>query len=155
MAIAAAIAISASPAAAQSCKAPPGMSAIDQYCEAIPGAAGDRGNSDLDRGGLPIPAATQRALARSGPDGRAVIGLSAASAKQGSGKGHRGAGAGVKPATGPDRPAEAPSSNPIAALAAGVTDGATVSPLLGTVMLFLALVFFGTAWLRYRRRLQS
>jgi hypothetical protein len=154
MAIAAgAFALLASPAAAQSCKAPPGMSAIDQYCEAIPGAAGDRGNTDPDRGGLPIPAATQRALERRGPDGRAIIGLSAASAKQGAGK--SAVTPVVAPSGGPDRPAEAPAANPISALASGVTGGETAGPLLGTLMLFFALVFFSTAWLRYRRRAQS
>src|SRR3954447_26661585 len=77
--VALAAALSAAPASAQSCKAPPGMSAIDQYCEAIPSAGGDRGNTDTDRGGLPIPAATKRALERRGADGQAIVALSSPS----------------------------------------------------------------------------
>src|SRR4051794_8864030 len=81
--VALAAALSAAPASAQSCKAPPGMSAIDQYCEAIPSAGGDRGNTDLDRGGVPIPAAARRALARHGAEGKAILALAGpASQKQ-------------------------------------------------------------------------
>src|SRR3954453_5049303 len=82
--VALAAALSAAPASAQSCKAPPGMSAIDQYCEAIPSPVGDRGNGDSDRGGVTIAPATKRALERRGPDGQAIVHLSAPSSKQGS-----------------------------------------------------------------------
>src|SRR3954447_1558052 len=85
--VALAAALAAAPASAQSCKAPPGMSAIDQYCEAIPSPGGDRGNGDADRGGLPIPAAAKRALERRGPEGQAIVGLSQASGKQAGGSG--------------------------------------------------------------------
>jgi hypothetical protein len=147
-------AIIAAPAAAQSCKAPPGMSAIDQYCEAIPSPGGDRGNGDADRGGVPIPAAAKRALERHGPDGQAIVGLSQASAKQAGGSGRtttspRGQ---VPASVHPD----AQSRNPATAIVSGFGDtGDAVGPLFGTVLLFLALVFFATAWLRYRRRAQS
>jgi hypothetical protein len=131
------------------------MSAIDQYCEAIPAPGGDRGNTDPDRGGRVIPAAARRALERSGPDGRAIVGLSAASKLEAGGNDHGDGLTGVPAAPVRDRPADAPGANPIAALASGVTDGETVGPFLGTLMLFLALAFFSTAWLRYRRRAQS
>jgi hypothetical protein len=152
-----AAAIIAAPASAQSCKAPPGMSAIDQYCEAIPAAAGDRGSTDADRGGRPIPAATVRALERRGPDGQAIIGLSAASSKPGSkARNASPGGSSATAAPGTVRPAEHASDNPIAALKAGFADsGDTVGPLFGTTLLVFALVFFSTAWLRYRRRPQS
>src|SRR3954447_7639996 len=80
--VALAAALFAVPASAQSCKAPPGMSAIDQYCEAIPSAGGDRGNTDLDRGSRPYSAATLRALQRRGGDGQSIIALSQAATKQ-------------------------------------------------------------------------
>src|SRR3954452_20521267 len=67
--------LTAGPAHAQSCKAPPGMSAIDEYCEAIPAAGGDRGSTDPDRGGVPIPQAIRRALQRRGADGQAILAL--------------------------------------------------------------------------------
>lgn len=136
------------------------MSGIDQYCEAIPGPSGDRGNTDTDRGGRPLPAATLRALERSGADGQSIIGLSGpASAQEAKRKGQPAAGA--VPAT-PKGPlpssvrADRPSENPLAAVASGFADtGDTAGPLFGTLLLLLALVFFATAWLRYRRRAQA
>src|SRR3954451_4766213 len=80
--VALAAALSAAPAVAQSCKAPPGMSAIDQYCEAIPSPNGDRGSTDTDRGGRAYPPTTFRALDQAGADGRAIIALSAPASKQ-------------------------------------------------------------------------
>jgi hypothetical protein len=152
-----AAAIIAAPASGQSCKAPPGMSAIDQYCEAIPAPGGDRGNSDADRGGRPISAAARHALERRGADGKAIIALSAASPK--SKLTSLGGLSGASPSTTAGRGADRldrPSDNPFAALASGFTEsGNTVGPLFGTVLLFFALVFFATAWLRYRRRAQS
>ena len=137
------------------------MSAIDQYCEAIPSARGDRGNADADRGGLPYPAATERALERNGTDGQAIIGLSEQALKQAGKK----ATDSVVPQIGsaPATPhgavgvnAGKASENPISALAAGFGDaGSTSGPLFGTALLALALVFFGLTWLRYRRRAQG
>jgi hypothetical protein len=129
------------------------MSAIDQYCEAIPSPSGDRGNTDADRGGQPIPAATRRALARHGADGAAIVQLSGPASRRQQGHGGDAApGGGVPQSVRPD----APSQNPLSALAAGFGgSGDTVGPLFGTVLLFLALVFFATAWLRYRRRAQT
>src|SRR3954447_19525859 len=104
--VALAAALSAAPASAQSCKAPPGMSAIDQYCEAIPSASGDRGNTDPDRGGVPIPAATKRALERHGADGQAIVRLSAPASKR-------------PPSASPaseEAHAEQPSENPLSAI---------------------------------------
>jgi hypothetical protein len=47
----------APPVSAQSCRAAPGQAAIEQYCESVPGAGGDRGRSDpgggSPRGDLP------------------------------------------------------------------------------------------------------
>jgi hypothetical protein len=134
----------AAPASAQSCKAPPGTSAIDEYCEAIPSPSGDRGSTDSDRGGLPIPAATRRALEKAGADGRSIVKLSASATKR---KRPAGDAAAAK-ASGEAGPA---SGNVIDALAAGVGEGGTVGPLFGTLLLFLALVFASLGWLRYRR----
>jgi hypothetical protein len=150
--VAIAVALTPGAALAQSCKAPPGMSAIDQYCEAIPGPVGDRGSGDADRGGRPIPASARAALERQGAEGRAILALSAAGTARETGA--RGGGS----APGPDSSGEhvqspaSNSGNPLSALASGVSDGATANGLLGTVMLAVALVFFASVWLRYRRR---
>jgi hypothetical protein len=130
------------------------MSAIDQYCEAIPSAGGDRGNTDTDRGGLPLSAATLRALEKQGETGKAIIALSGAAAKQEQSGSKSG---GSRPAAQPvPVQPDQPSANPFSALASGFGDtGDTVGPLFGTMLLLLALVFFATAWLRYRRRAQS
>lgn len=61
-------------ASAQSCKAPPGRAAVEQYCESVPGPGGDRG---LNAGGKAIrlsPKAMQarEALKRAGSDGQAL-----------------------------------------------------------------------------------
>jgi hypothetical protein len=148
-----AAAVVAAPASAQSCKAPPGMSAIDQYCEAIPSAGGDRGNADTDRGGLPISAQTRRELERRGADGRAIIDLSsAAKQKRATGEGSP---SGTPAASSTDE-ADRPSNNPLSAISAGFGQtGDTAGPLFGTLLLVVALAFFGTAWLRYRRRAQG
>src|SRR4051812_43285616 len=134
--VALAAALAAAPASAQSCKAPPGMSAIDQYCEAIPSPGGDRGNTDTDRGGLPLSQATLRALERRGETGKAIIALSGAAAKQEQ-NGSKGIPFQPVPkhvAVQPDQP----SANPLSALTSGFGDTSdTVSPLFGTVLLFL------------------
>lgn len=129
------------------------MSAIDQYCEAIPSPGGDRGNTDSDRGGAPIPAAARKALAKS-PRGQAILALAGPAsqkrAKQAQGRGVAGASipAHVRP--------EQRSENPLSALAHGFGEtGATAGPLFGSVLLCFALFFFSLAWLRYRRRAQG
>jgi hypothetical protein len=38
-------------AAAQTCRAPQGIAGLEEYCESVPGAGGDRGPRDLDPGG--------------------------------------------------------------------------------------------------------
>ena len=145
-------AFTAGPASAQSCKAPPGMSAIDQYCEAIPSPAGDRGNTDPDRGGVPIPPAARQALAKSGPDGQSILALGGSASKKEARQVQRGGSAGVPTGVQPDQPSE----NPLSAVANGFSGtGDTVGPLFGTMLLFFALVFFSLAWLRYRRRAQG
>lgn len=53
----------AQPAAAQSCKAPPGQGAVDEYCEDIPAADGDHGPSD-GAGQGQVPGRSGRGLGR-------------------------------------------------------------------------------------------
>jgi len=126
------------------------MSAIDEYCEAIPAAGGDRGQADRDRGGQPIAPATRRALERSAA-GRSILALSAAPANAKPHKAAGGAPAGTSQVT-----PNAPSDNVVESIARDIGHGGgTVGPAFGTFLLLLALAFFATAWLRYRRRGQT
>src|SRR3954447_848349 len=106
--VALAAALSAAPASAQSCKAPPGMSAIDQYCEAIPSPGGDRGSTAPDRGGAPIPPAARRALAKAGPNGQAMLALGGPASKAEARQAARAGSQAVPPTLRPDQP----SGNP-------------------------------------------
>lgn len=123
------------------------MSAIDEYCEAIPAAGGDRGQADRDRGGQPIPAATRRALERTAA-GRSILALSAAPQNAKPHNAPSGAATGAASHVSPN----APSGNVVEAVARGLGHGGgTVGPAFGSFLLLLALAFFATAWLRYRR----
>ena len=152
----------ATPAGAVSCKAPPGMSAIDQYCEAMPGPGGDRGNSDRDRGGRQLPPSALHALEGRGPAGQSIIGLSARAQAQAA-KDHKAApgaatdgGVAANPLGAAHGRADRPSENPISAVTTGLGGaGDTVGSLFGTLLLVVALGFVGMSWLRYRRRAQG
>ena len=134
------------------------MSAIDQYCEAIPGPGGDRGNSDGDRGGRQVPPSALHALKADGAAGQSIIGLSAPAQTQAA-KDHRaasGGGVAANPVGAAHVRADRPSDNPVSAVTAGFGGaGDTVGSLFGTLLLVVALGFAGTFWLRYRRRAQG
>ena len=59
-------------ALAQSCDAPPGTSAIDEYCESLPYAEGDRGPAARPPSDSALTPATTRALTAAGPEGEAL-----------------------------------------------------------------------------------
>src|SRR4051794_22800573 len=89
--LAAALTPPAAHAAVSNCKSAPGTAAIDQYCEEIPGADGDRGSTGGAGGGSGIPVgatstpqarralrtrvdtATLRRLRQDGPAGRQLL----------------------------------------------------------------------------------
>lgn len=142
---------------AQSCEAPPGTAAIDQYCETVPDVEGVRG------AGEPAPAApvaqdTLDELAASGADGEAF----AQSLGDGLGDGP---GSGSSPegiSDGNDRTApttsssgmpDAPSNNPLTAVSQAVGDGSTVGLGLIVVIIAATIAIMGWAWLAYRRRI--
>jgi len=59
---------------AQRCQAPPGLSALEQYCETIPSARGDSGPGDADPGSPPLlRPSVRRALAHGGADARQLL----------------------------------------------------------------------------------
>ena len=153
-------------ASAQSCEAPPGTGAVDQYCETIPDAGGDRGASDPGptRSREPLPASTRQAL-RSGsseaqalgellegpsgqrPSGEAPTGERGGDAGRGGGKEGRSK-AGLS-----TRRVEAPSGDPFSALTASIGQGGeTVGGAFVWILVALTLLVLSLAWLRFRRR---
>jgi len=59
---------------AQGCQAPPGLSALEQYCETIPGPRGATGPSDAGSGSTRLlPPSVRRALARGGANERELL----------------------------------------------------------------------------------
>jgi len=95
-----------SAASAQTCQAPPGTAAIDQYCESIPGATGDRGTPGPGGGrggtgapggrpgtpaggpaGAPLSPSAREALREAGPAGQGVLALVESERRAGGGAG--------------------------------------------------------------------
>src|SRR5687767_903772 len=76
------IALMPSTASAQSCEAPPGTAAMDEYCETVPSADGQgggtvgRGSSagrSTSGGGSSLGTATEQRLRSAGPAGEAIL----------------------------------------------------------------------------------
>lgn len=146
--------LAAAPAHAQTCEAPPGTGAIDQYCETIPGAKGDR--SSLGGGQGREPAAgrsTDQALADAGRDGRAVLALPGGAPPGGppperasqSPEGRSGDAAARKQ----------PSDNPLDAIASSIGSGPTVGGWFLWLLIASGLAMAALAWIRYRRSPRS
>jgi hypothetical protein len=68
------------------CQAPPGRSGLDQYCETLPGATGDRG-AGAGGSGRDVSPGTERKLENSGATGDALLGLLGSGPRGGSGPG--------------------------------------------------------------------
>lgn len=138
-----------------SCEAPPGTSAIDQYCETIPRADGPRGAGDpgATRTPRPLPASTLRALRGGDADARALADTLAGPAGEGSDGDGGGQGRSNAPkVAGLDAPsAEDPSTNPFSALKASVGSGGSIGGGFIWTLIAIALLMFSLAWLRFRR----
>jgi hypothetical protein len=152
-------------AAPPSCQAPPGTSAIDQYCETIPGAGGDRGSRSSQRGqslSQVVPASVVGQLRRGGPVGQALLDLPATvantntSAPAASAQGGGGAGT-QRPPGGPRARAQGPpaprarSDNPLDAIRSAASSGTSAGSGLASVLVALGVAMAGLAWVRYRR----
>ena len=147
--------MTAAPAQAQQCVAPPGTGAIDEYCETVPTASGDRGSGDPQRAGVPLPGRTVAELERS-QDGQAlnrVLKQDPASRAERRAKGEE-LPAAPAPRSGQPVPRE-PESNPFSAVQEAIAGGPSTGPLLGLTLFLITLVMLGGAWLAYRRRPQS
>ncbi len=152
------------PAAAQRCVAPPGTAAIDQYCETIPTARGDRGSGTPQPppAAVVVPRRTLKELAASGAEGAALnreLGAAPESAAA-SGRPARPDGQGVKgeraqgtpaPRT-QGTPAQAPSANPLDAVRESATGGTTLGSGFSWLLLIVTLALVAWAWIGVRGR---
>lgn len=152
-----------SSAPAATCQAPPGTSAIDQYCEALP-SPGSNG-SGHNKHSHPVSNSTSKLLARQGAAGQAVLNLANSS---GEANGvvakparpsarrhhHRHHGSGVAPVT-PQHASgslPAPSSNPLSAVGSAIGTGSSTGAVLLWILVGLAVVMGGTAFIGHWRR---
>lgn len=153
------------------CQGPPGASAVEQYCEAIPRADGGRTKASGDGSGKNLSERTNSQLGQAGDDGAAVKkltddGSTAPSGSGGSGSdsgsgsgsgsgsdsdGGSGAGAvsGTTP-TGVDAPVDA-SGSPLKAATNAVESGSTAGPALAWGVVGMS-AFGAAAALLLRRR---
>lgn len=120
-------------ARASVCQAPPGRSAIVEYCETIPGA------KKVHRSHSPVPASTRRALEKAGPAGAAVLQLADDGTRAKKRKRH------VRAA--PPRPPAA-----VSGLSFSLGRVGSVGSLLIWVLVAVAVVLAAAALLRWRRR---
>ena len=148
------VALLAGTAHATSCVGPPGLGAVDQYCEVVPTSGGHAGGGTKHTS-KPLPTATRLQLQQAGSDGQGVLAL-----------------AQTAPATAPKKhatskkkarnPAPASGSTPVAtptpvvassgaldAVGHAVVDGPAVGRWLPFALLALAL---GAGALALRRR---
>jgi hypothetical protein len=153
--------VTAGPAAAQRCNAPPGTAAVDQYCENMPSATGGGGGSSGGGSNDPsranVPSSTVRALDRAGERGKELkrfLGDDVASAQGRSGKKQTPERTSTRKAEKREavgKPPTQPSSNPLGAVQSAVNSGTTVGIGFIWLLVALTLLIAGIAWLRYRR----
>ena len=155
------------------CQAPPGTSAIDQYCEALPSPGGGS-SKHHKKHSSPVSKQTTKELEQSGPAGKAVLGLADSSGSAGAQKAAPSAAgkrlAAVKrhhkrhaaasspssnvPSAGTNSaPAlPAPDSNPLSAVGSAIGTGSSTGAVFLVLLVALAVVMGGTAVIGYRRR---
>jgi hypothetical protein len=133
----------------------PFVAAIEEYCETVPSATGDRSTGGAAP--RPLDRATARALRANGADGRALADL------VGTSKGTSGAPAGG--AAAPDRSrdrdgavagtgagqAGEPSDNPLHAVTAAIESGPTLGSGFAYTLLGITALMIAAGWMRLRR----
>jgi hypothetical protein len=153
-------------ATAQKCVAPPGTAAIENYCETIPAAGGDRDSGDPDAPAPDVSPQTSQALAQTGDDGKALaqaLGGDDSSGTTGSntgdggsgngGSGNGGNGSGSDGGSSLTIPVpKAPSSNPLNAVTQATGQGTGIGQGFVIVLVAATLVLGGAGWMAYRRR---
>jgi hypothetical protein len=160
------LALPSGAAAATTCQAPPGTSAIDQYCEALPSPGGS--GSGHHKHSKPVSNSTSKQLEQQGPTGQAVLNLANSSGDAHAApapkpvthhhrRHHRSRATTPSPAT-PATPKPvsgslpAPSSNPLSAVGSAIGTGSSTGAVLLWILVALAAVMGGTAVIGHRRR---
>jgi len=156
--LAAAIVLAPSASAQSRCVAPPGSSAVDQYCEVVPDGTGGRsGDGGGGGGGGGVSGKTAKQLEQAGAAGAAVLELSGGKAKKpnkkdgASGGSNAGSGSGSASAL-PDTDPGTKSTNVIEAAATSASDSARVGSGFIWVLLAGIAAVGGWGWISYRRR---
>jgi hypothetical protein len=149
------------------CEAPPGRSGLDQYCESVPGATGDRGPGAGAGSGRDVSPSTRQRLERSGAAGQALLGViggpsdggeESAAGGDGGGKSsrrHRDAGGKSSrgsSGSGHQNAADEPSNDVLSAVRSAADSGASTGPVFIWVLVAVAVAIAGIAWVRYRVR---
>jgi hypothetical protein len=141
-------------AATTDCVAPPGTAAIEEYCETVPSATGDKGGGV--RSAQPLDHSTRSALRAQGADGQALAGLlssDGASAPAGSsGKSKASKGSGSAGSAGTAAPQDEPSSNPLHAVTSAVEAGPTLGGGFAWALLGITALVIAAGWMRLRAR---
>jgi hypothetical protein len=165
----AALALLALPSlAAAKCTPIPGRSALDQYCESVPGAGGDKPTPGGGQGGggSSLSPRQGRGLSAAGPDGRALrrfldssgtttSGSSSSNNGQDGNGGdgnHNGSSGADSPEadSSPDSPEADSSNNPLRAVKNAASTGPSAGPVYLWILIAIALLAAALGWLRYR-----
>ena len=168
--LAALLAVVAAPSAhAQSCEAPPGSAAVEQYCEAIPEGDGAQSGNDFRReaaesvsggggtngqGGSGNPALSveaAQALESAGADGEAVADLARASSGGQSASSNGNAASEAGDVAGSSASSDEASGSPLKAVSASVENGPVAGSLMIWALLGATLVVLALGWMRFRR----
>jgi hypothetical protein len=153
------------------CQAPPGRSGLDQYCESLPGATGDRGPGAGGGSGRDVSPSTRQRLERSGAAGQALLGLiggasvreeESAADGDGGGRSSReesaadgdrgGKWSRASSGNGNEKAADEPSNDLLSAVRSAADSGASAGPAFIWVLVAVAVALAGIAWIRYRIR---
>ena len=152
----------AAPAAAGTtdCVAPPGTAAIEEYCETVPSATGDKGGGV--RAPQPLDRSTRSELRALGADGQALAGLlrsDGSGSASGSGGGsagskasNSGGSAGTRGGGGASATQDEPSGNPLHAVTSAVEAGPTLGGGFAWALLGITALMIAAGWMRLRAR---
>jgi hypothetical protein len=154
-----ALAAPATAAGPTDCVAPPGTAAIEEYCETVPSATGDKGGGI--RSAQPLDRSTRSELRSQGADGQALAGLlrsdgSAATSGSGGGsvtsKGSKGSGSAGTSRGGAGATQDEPSGNPLHAVTSAVEAGPTLGGGFAWALLGITALMIAAGWMRLRAR---
>ena len=151
-------------AATAQCQPLPGRSALDQYCESVPGAGGDRAADQGGRGrsggagrggrggGSSLPPGVADRLRDAGPGGQGLLDYAKSSRSGGSGGSGDASGKSGRGGDGTKGPEADRSNNPFSAIKNAVSSGPSAGPVYLWVLIGIALIVAALGWLRYRAR---